>query len=59
LDKEHIEGAWRKVIDNANKILIGELLVSIHFSDEISSEKEVDSDTDYIEITPKKTKKSK
>jgi hypothetical protein len=59
LNKEHIEGAWRKVFDNAKKILKGELLVPIPFSDEISSEKEVDSDSDDIEIEPKKTKRSK
>jgi hypothetical protein len=59
LDKENIECAWRKVFDNANRILKGELLVPIPFSGEISSEKEVDSDSDYIEITPKKTKRSK
>jgi hypothetical protein len=59
LNKEHIEGAWRKVFDNANKILKRELLVPIPFSDEISSEKVVDSDSDYIEIAPKKTIRSK
>jgi hypothetical protein len=59
LEKENIEGAWRKVFDNANKILKGELLVPIPFTDEISSEKEVDSYSDFIEITPKKTKRSK
>jgi hypothetical protein len=46
-------------LENANKIFKGEHLVPIPFSEEISSEKEVDSYFDYIEMAPKKTKWSK
>jgi hypothetical protein len=59
LNKENIEGAWRKVFARSNKILKEELLVPIRFSNEILSEKEIDSDSDCIEIAPKKTKRSK
>jgi hypothetical protein len=48
-----------KVFDNGSKILKEELLVPIPFTDEISSEKEVNADSDDIEVTPKKTKRSK
>jgi hypothetical protein len=48
-----------EIFENANKILKEELLVLIPFSDEISFTKEVDSDSDYIEMAPKKTKRSK
>jgi hypothetical protein len=54
-----IEIAWRRVFESSNKILKEKLLVPVPFSDETSSEKEVDSDSEYVEIIPKKTKRSK
>jgi hypothetical protein len=58
-EQKNIEVALKKVFENLKKILKEELLVPIPFSDEISSEKEVNSDSDYIEMSPKKTKRSK